>query len=260
MGAHRSSFVLPALLLLCVSSGCLCFRQSVSATVQVRDAETHQPIPGATVKASYFGPLFYVTPDQTPGTTGKDGMVRLPVVPDDNTLWDLVASAPGYTGGGLDNEAHEQIRRSVGKQLSVMIEMYARPDHVVELVVPNDYRGLVFLKQRLVDAGQLPRGQRVLPAVVSPSGVATVQLPSLLECRALDVRARFAGGGPIEGAPTKDRVGLHETGINTAEGKFYFVGTQQELDRSEDHFFYDASPPQSTLNNAKVEAWLKAHR
>ena len=95
------------ILVLALAPGCQAFYQYRPVVILARDAETQQPIAGATVHVSY--PLTNATqaPLDSGGATGKDGIVRLKAAPAGDAGIQLDANATGY----LAQEQHLAIEK-----------------------------------------------------------------------------------------------------------------------------------------------------
>ncbi len=218
----------------------------------VLDAETTQPIPGATVTVGYAGWAGMV-PGDVAGVTDTDGKVELRVVRD---------RAPGAsveTSRYMPNPEGELGGRPPS-QMVLRVFRLPRPYHVLE--VPAGYRGI--LEFRIVPLGwdrdppqEYPNwkpGQREFVTRLEPEQVATMQcLPefggqtydfeSILLARSADetpIPLWFPGGfrKPLEGRQDvvpqvlkEDTVALWHLG--SAEAIVMYMGTLRDAESAQ---------------------------
>jgi hypothetical protein len=275
--------LLALLLLLCANSGCRFLHGYRPVNIQVRDAETHQPIPGARVRVGYYLLVDPRAPKLRIGATDDEGKVTLRVAPYEGRAV-LVATAPGYFTEGmqslddgvirafdLDDEKHKEF---------VIVEMYAEPAAVVELIVPAGYRGLIEVRTQVDEAAQ-PIHPRLFRATVSAEGLAVVKGPPLLrraEC--VDFQAHFDDGTPLEppsdaaqadGQPARAKAqadrrtafanenccDLWPLGDEMEEPRFFFVGTAAEHEASYGLFHKPTPEGGWAFDREAAQAWLK---
>jgi uncharacterized membrane protein YgcG len=200
----RSGSVAFVGLLLAASTGCHTFQPSTPLTVQVHDAETHAPVPGATVRLWRFGPH---ADERDQGiTAGADGVAQAHLAPPDEGGVMVEVSAPGYLSAqtALPQDVTNALASAKpfhpykGPPLVVMTEMFAGPRPVVELVVPVGYRGMVKAEIRAQADGPWPPGQRAFTYTVPAGGVVRVDGPAVFGNTAVpEVIAKYADGTPL---------------------------------------------------------------
>jgi hypothetical protein len=224
--------------LLAAASGCQALHDYRPVSVQARDAETKQPIPGAQVHISYPLTEHAVAPADSSGTTGADGVALLRAAPYGHAGIAVQATAPGYMfeNKTLTVEAVQAIEppsffcNDSPRPVSFVVDMYAEPHPSVELVVPTGYRGLIKAEMQFRDDAACAPGQRTFTYDVQPSGSAQVIGPPLLRrVLAPDFHAKFSDGTPLTGHPENANLGfwwLRSEG-NT---QIFWVGTQLEYD------------------------------
>jgi hypothetical protein len=220
-------------LLLAGVAGCQGFYQYRPLVVLARDAETKEPIPDARVEVAYPLAAEGDAPDGISRITGKDGIARLRAAP-----WGdgarVTATADGYLGAdkplpvadvnGLQPAyPFEPIDQ---RPATVVLELFARPRPMVELIVPAGYRGLVQVEVQARAGALCPPGQRWFPAVVSAAGVAVVTGPPVLGHQT-DFCARYADGPALAVQPRDGSVGLWWLSGDGPRQTF-LVGTQRD--------------------------------
>jgi uncharacterized membrane protein YgcG len=218
--------------------GCQALHVYRPVTVQVRDAETKKPIPGAEVRLSYPLADASFAPWQAVGMSGSDGIAQLRAAPYGEAGILLDVTIPSYMTEqkSFSTEAVAAIKptgflESAGQRpVSFVVEMYAEPFPEVELVVPDGFRGTVKVAINIQDDAPHTPGQRLFSYVVPPSGTLQVTGPTLLRrVYAPDFRARYANGTPINRQPLGDEVGF--LSLKTEGGFDYFlIGTRAELE------------------------------
>ena len=240
------------ILLLALAPGCQAFHQYRPVAVQVRDAETKKPIPGAVVHISYPLTRPSYAPYDSTGPTGGDGIARLRAAPygDEGIL--IEAAAEGYLAENkhLSIEAvqaiapahfFEDVNRRAANDV---LELYAGPSPTVELVVPTGYRGIVKAEMLIQADATCPPGQRTFSYEVPPSGVIQVVGPSLLgRVGPSDFRARYVDGTPLTSHVREAEIGYW---CVKCEGNFlhFLVGTRSE---------YDALRPSQIMKDADAK-------
>ncbi len=180
----------------------------------------------------HFSPIDPFCPKRFGGVTGADGLVELRAAPYEGRAV-VSATAAGYFAVGMHAVDDELIR--AGKRDSflpreaVVVELYAEPAAVVDVVVPAGHRGLVGIAVER-DERPCPIRAREFRVYVSASGMARLSGPGLLqrpEC--VDYRLRYADGASLEASPGDGAVGAWRLDEDDEE-LFYFVGTRQEYD------------------------------
>jgi hypothetical protein len=226
------------ILLLATVPGCQVFHAYRPVTVQARDAETKQPIPGAEIRLSY--PLVRPSdgPWQSVGTTGGDGTTQLRAAPYGEAGIMLDVTKPGYMSEqkNYPTEAVKAIESSwfikpAGPPtVNFVVEMYAEPFPSVELVLPNGYRGTVKVGVKIQEDVPCPAGQRLFSYQVPPSGILQITGPPLLRrVFSPDFSARYVDGTVLNRQPQGDEVGF--LCLKTEGGfDYYVVGTRAEFE------------------------------
>jgi len=220
--------VLP-LTILCLV-GCTMY-QPREVTVLVRDAETHQPIPGATVNLS--NP--HTGTDPVKATTVATGVAPLPFTPATGEAILIEAAADGYVADSVvAGEAAVAavppapfFGRSQPRTPDFTVDLYSAPRFGVELVVPPSYRGLLHVNLIFRDDVPIPTGQRVFQFSASPTGEVTGTGPAILKKVPLsEYTVRTTAGGP------NDLDGMALRWLRHVDGKEVFVlGTKEDYDR-----------------------------
>jgi hypothetical protein len=174
--------------------------------------------------------LDFFAPFADYGHSGKDGVAHLLVAPYKEIL-SMSTTADGYA------DQHQWVPTDKIRQVSFwtanpqptfVIELFAEPSLTVELIVPNEFRGLITLERQTTDSSPWVRGQRRLSAKVPATGVVTLDGPLQLLDGFLNVEARFADGTALKNYPSDDEVGLLY--LTTSEVcRYYLVGTLHDL-------------------------------
>jgi hypothetical protein len=219
VGNHRlvRSFIC---LLIGGFSGCQALHPATPVDVQVRDAETKAPIDGAQVRLSYAA-LHSAT---SSGTTGPDGMVRIPPPPLEDAPLQFEAAAKGY----LPRQSGQTVERS---PMGVVLEMYAEPRPVLELVLPTGYRGVVKVSIRVQNDLKHEPHLRVFSYPVTGSGVTTILLPPVFTRGVTpDIRTRYADGTPLLRDAKDYEIGCRWLKADPDKEYLFVIGTQWEAD------------------------------
>ncbi|HEY1861862.1 MAG TPA: hypothetical protein VGG61_15990 [Gemmataceae bacterium] len=224
--------------LLAAVPGCQALHDYRPVSVQARDAETKQPIPGAQVRISYPLTEHAVAPADSTGITGVDGVAQLRAAPYGHAGISVETTAPGYmfenktvtVQAVQEIEAPSFFGKDAPRPVNFVVEMYAEPHPTVELVVPAGFRGLIKAAMQFRDDAPCAPGQRTFTYDVQPSGSVQIIGPPLLRrVLAPDFRAKSPDGTPLPGHPENANLGfwwLRSEG-NT---QFFWVGTQLEYD------------------------------
>ncbi len=161
----------------------------------------------------------------TSGVTGPDGQAHIPQPPADDTpvLYELAAR--GYLGSQTDQPAE---RTASG----VVLEMFAEPRPVLELVVPNGYHGLIRASVSFRKDAPFALHQRLFSVVVPESGTVEAVLPRIFPRGSTpDIRTRYADGTPLSRTAKDYEVGCRWL-MSDADSMYLFViGTQWEADQ-----------------------------
>ena len=194
--------------------GCQSYRP---VAVEVRDAETKRPIPGAEVRISYPVKNTTFPPMESAGLTAGDGIARLQATPYGDAGTAFEVSAKGYMAEHRYLTAKEVeafapagwfedvTRRSPG----MVLEMYAEPRPTVELIAPIGFRGMIKIKVQTQEGAPLKPGQRLFTYEIPPSGeVLATGHPMLRRVTPLDYKARYPDGTPLERTDNILTVGL----------------------------------------------------
>jgi hypothetical protein len=186
--------------------GCQVLHAYRPVVVEVRDAETGKPIPGAEVRLTYPLTRPSAAPCISSGTTADDGIAHLRAAPEGEGGLRVEAHAGRYMPEVLSVpvEAIEEIEPAplIGadhpRSVNFVLPMWARPSPTVELVVPDGFRGLIRAEVQVHDEAPCPPGQRHFSYQVDSSGYALVSGPGLLRrVYTPDFHARFADGTPL---------------------------------------------------------------
>lgn len=182
-------------------TGCHTLQPSTPLAVHVHDAETHVPVPGATVRLWRFGPH---ADERDQGiTTGADGVAQAHLAPPDEGGVMVEVSAPGYlpAQAALPHDvaaalaSAKPLQPYKGPPLNVTMEMFAGPRPVVELIVPVGFRGMVKAEIRVQTEGPWPPGQRTFTYKVPRDGVVRVDGPAVFgQSAGPDIIAKYADG------------------------------------------------------------------
>ena len=227
------------LFLLCLATGCQTFHRDQSLAVQVRNAETKQPITTAEVYLCQRLKPDEVAPCRSAAFTQADGIARLRAEPGGEHGFQVQAVAQGYLPETLDvpadvlkkNPTLPPSKMAEPRPADVTVEVYAAPNFSVELVLPPGYRGLVKAEVQIQDNLPLPKGQRCFRFPVSASGDVRVQGPSLLRrVPAAEFRARY-GDGPLLGtAMDAEKVGFRWL-KGAGNQQVFIVGNQLDYEK-----------------------------
>jgi hypothetical protein len=207
-------------------------------TIQARDAETKQPIPGAEIHLTYPLAQSSTAPWQSVGATGNDGLAHLRAAPYGQAGVLLDVSAPGYLNEqkNYPTAAVEAIKPAgffeSGERQSAdfVVDLYTGPSPEVELVLPDGFRGMVKVGVKIDDSATCPPGQRKFSYTVPPSGTLEFTGPPMLRrVFSPDFNARYANGTPLSRKPQDDEIGF--LCLRSEGGYDYFVvGTRAEYE------------------------------
>jgi uncharacterized membrane protein YgcG len=217
-------------------TGCHTFEPSTPLTVQVRDAETQAPIPGATVRLWRFG-SHSEERDQSI-TTSADGTARPHLAPPDEGGVMVEVTASGYIAAQttLPRDVTDALASAKtfqpykGPPLAVTLDMFVGPRPVAELVLPVGFHGLVKAEIHPQADGPWPAGQRAFTYTVPANGVVRLDGPPVFgQSTGPEIVAKFADGTPIPKDATNAEVALRW--IRRDGTTVYFaVGTSADAD------------------------------
>ena len=208
------------LLFLVAFSGCQSLHPVAPVDVQVRDAETKAPIDGAQVRL-WFSTAHSVS---TSGTTGPDGTARIPSPPVEDAPLQFEAMARGY----LPRQSGQAIERT---PTGVVLEMYAEPRPMLELVVPTGFRGVVKATVRVQNDLKYEPHLRLFSCPGPSTGVVVVALPPVfLRGVTPDIRTRYADGTPLLREAKDFEIGCRWLKADPETEYVFAIGTQWEAD------------------------------
>ncbi len=224
--------------LLSLTPGCQAFHSYRPVGVLVQDAETKRPIPAAEVYLTYPLMKDSTAPCNSSGISREDGIARLRAAPYGKYGIQVKALAQGYqleeTTLGVSTveklETAHLFEETDKRPRDIVVEMYADPRFMVELIVPAGYRGLVKAELQVQDDAPCTPGQRSFRYEVSPTGIVVAKGPSVLgRITVLDYRASYLNGTQL--GEDMDAVKVGFRWLKT-EGKeqFFVVGTQGDYD------------------------------
>ncbi|MCL2648912.1 MAG: hypothetical protein FWD61_18260 [Phycisphaerales bacterium] len=192
------SVLLPLALLVLLTpglGGCIAFYSYKPIHFAVYDAETGQPIAGASVHVRYMANLFSIhnPPRRGGATTDRSGRAKL----DMPTPWGEEASTQmcikdclgfGLLGTRVEVSAHGYIEDSPKEtgqkstpQNPVNVYLYKEPLPEITFVVPDGYRGPLMIDLRPAKTRvQDEPGKRTFTFQVSPSGYIRIDAAPLL--------------------------------------------------------------------------------
>jgi hypothetical protein len=225
------------------TSGCLSFHDYRSVGVLVRDAETKKPISGAEVSLSYPLASSPFAPFGSSGNTGKDGIIHLRAVPNEDTGLRLETTAKGYQPEDqrLSVEAVRKMAPAPwyefgsARPADLVVELYAEPSFYVELVVPVGFRGLIKTSTDIDETVTCPIGERGFRYAVPTSGEVVIKGPArVLQIYAPAYRCKVADGTVLDSQMDSVKVGFRWLSASGAS-QFFVVGTELEYQ----HFLQD---------------------
>ena len=217
------------LCLLSVLPGCMSWSGYRPIAIQVRDAETKQPIGGAEVRIWYPTEPPAKAGTNSRGLTQPDGIARMQVSSDPAACPLAELSAPGFLWEEKSLPGKDAKKNP--HAVDVTFEMYAEPRPTGELVVPTGYRGVIEVKVQVHEDAPAVPSQRAFRAVVSPTGAAEVTGPPILHyVNGQGFQAKYADGTPIK----RDVTEFDEVGFWWLKGEesdqLFLVGTKDEYE------------------------------
>jgi hypothetical protein len=132
-------------LLLAAAPGCQALHGSRPVAIEARDAETKKPVPGVEVRISYPLETSVLTPPESKGSGGIDGVARLEAAPFGRAGIMMEVKARGYASEvkylsiqevqALE-PAHwfEDVQR---RPASFVVELFAEPGPAIDLIAAN---------------------------------------------------------------------------------------------------------------------------
>jgi hypothetical protein len=229
-------------LLLALAPGCQVFRSGQTVSVLAVDAETKKPISGADVRISYPLTPAYRAPAESSGKTGEDGSAIVQAAATEEGLA-LEATAPGYLyeqkslAGDVvpAPKSFFPFRAPEPHIAPLVMELYAQPGPIIDLVLPLGYRGVVRVAVEPRDNVPCPPGLRRFRFEVPPSGEVQVIGPALLR-RTPVIAASYANGVSLNPQAKDGEIGFLWVKSDGA-CEVYVVGTSIERDslRRSDH-------------------------
>jgi hypothetical protein len=168
--------------------GCCSLYVNRPVTFYVRDAETKQPIEGAAIVVKHLRFMEISIPvtgwGPTEGVTDRDGKLTLVIDPYKDRLM-MEATAKGYLpekqywGDWIAKRVAP--RKPFEWKNDFVLDLYRAPLGDVDLIFPNDYRGVVLLRFSPTDHPPALPGQRRFRYDVPASGVVEIKQSRLLE-------------------------------------------------------------------------------
>lgn len=224
-----------------VSSGCRTLPKTPTRPVpiQIIDAESKAPVAGAEVKLWCPNPHGPKLGKDANGVSGPDGIAHVHANASEDVGIVVEVSAPGYIAEEADFHSSTKLAGKANATSATgetppptVIELFAGPRPVVELVLPDGFRGLVKAEVR-IDNGSGKPGQRTFSFPVSPAGAVEIVGPAVLnQGPGPDYRARFASGTQLPLAPKGMDIGFRWLRCE-GNNQFFVVGT--EIDWEEAH-------------------------
>lgn len=219
-------------------SGCQSLYRYRPVSVLVQDAETKQPIPGATVKLTYPYTLPSRAPCDSSDTTGADGIAHLRAAAYGDVGIMLDGSAPGYQPEELSAPVESVAKiepvpwfgNDAPRPVTFVLKLYADPKFAAELAVPAGYIGLVKAEVELRDDVPFAAGQRRFCFPVGADGTTHVVGPRVLErASPSDWQGRYPDGTLLSTQAPPDKVGLRPY-KRVDDTEYFVVGTQWDYD------------------------------
>jgi hypothetical protein len=150
--------------------------------------------------------------------------VRIPSPPGEDSPLQFEAMAQGY----LPKQAGQAVERT---PTGVVLEMYAEPRPVLELVVPTGYRGIVKVTIRVEHDLKFEPRQRLFSFAVPASGVVAVVLPPIFTPGVTpSIRTRYADGTALPRDAKDSELGCRWLKADPESEYVFVIGTQWEAD------------------------------
>ncbi|QJW96283.1 hypothetical protein [Frigoriglobus tundricola] len=229
---------LVCLVLAALSGGCQTLHPSTPLTVLVRDAETHAPLPEATVRLWRFGS--HSEEHDQKFTTGPDGTATPHVAPPDEGGVMVEVNAAGYlpSHSPLPQDVTDALASAKrfhpykGPPLSVTVEAFAGPRPKAELIIPSSYRGIVKAEIRGRADGPWQAGQRAFTYTLPPgsNGVIRLDGPMVFDLPSgPEIVAKFSNGSPIPSDAKNTEVAFRWIRRN-GNDVYFVVGTSVDAE------------------------------
>ncbi len=217
-------------LLVPLAVGCHSTPKHPPVPVVVLDAETKQPVPGASVRLWSPNPRAGELGTGADQATGADGVAHLRNGGAEDLGLVVAVSAPGYLPEETDFRPLSD---------GTVVEVFRGPRPVVELVVPNGFRGVVKAEVHIADG---PPGERSFSVPVSAAGVAQVVGPPVLtQGPGPEFRGRYADGTALPSNVEGLQVGLRWLRCE-GNDQFFVVGTEAEWNAARRSMAQDYPP------------------
>lgn len=280
MARFRSVIFLLLTVAVCATqSGCVAIYWKRPIDVLVLDAETCEPIEGASVDVFYMPRGIDFTwglainkPDGARVLTDSQGRATIPVANFAYICWN--AEAPGYrkNGGGsvgscrVPENLHPPLEKVRGH--SAEIRLYREPPPRLTIVVPDGYRGLLLVEMRPTKQPRLVEsspGPRDFVVHTNARGYVCIDETPLLEgcaeiCNPLHVRQACGDVVPDYSDPNfgPEDITLHSVDSITVDGHkkhLYVIGTQADVDKLHPvvNTCIDGNPRHTTSNHEGID-------
>jgi hypothetical protein len=239
------------ILLIALSSGCrsLDLYRDRPLPIEVRDAESGQPIAGAQVEFSHpilqawqtSGPVVGVTRSDGIARISSDGIARLlnpPIGYVEDTLY-IEVKVKDYQPYAtlLSKESIEQIKAfgvfesANQRPAEVVMWLYADPQFKVELVVPRGYRGPVRATIQIQDELVCPLGQRVFSYRVESGSVRVIGPTALRRVRPAMFVGKYEDGNIINSDGADKSTVVLRWLKQEDDYELFYVGDASEIDK-----------------------------
>lgn len=216
---HPGRWLFGLFVIISVTPGCrVAHPQPVSVLVQ--DAETKAPVANAGVQLWCPDPRGPNLGKDAIGNTGGDGVARVRSAAGPDLALVLAVEAAGYLPEEIDFRPN-----AAEPGGPVVIEVFRGPRPVVELVVPNGYRGLVKAEVRVQE--DAAPGRAFTFAAAPPETVKVVGPAVFKQGAGPEFRAKYADGAPLPMNPEGVQIGFMWL---TTEGdtRVFVVGTKTD--------------------------------
>lgn len=216
--------------------GCQSMHPTVPVAVTIRDAETKAPVPGAEVTFLYPADDSGTHSRDATGVTNAGGIAQVRATTDADGLPQVKINAANYIADQrmLPGDALRAIRSSsswpfTGRTdpVEVSLDVYRGPMPVIDLIVPNGYRGLIKVDVRIREDVAYEQGQRVFRYNVPPDGLVQADGPPILRSCKPVYFARHLDDTRVPTEVRDDEVGFRWL---RAEGRteVFVIGTKGE--------------------------------
>ncbi len=252
--------ILLASLALC--AGCQLIHGYETVTVTVRDVDTNQPVAGASVGIAYLYMLDPFAPDGSAGNTDANGKVRLELATRTSHATIIQSEAPGYLRQEIHLGQHKggpDIGEDEKPVREYLVYLFSGKP-TVDLIFPNDFRGLVRLDFVPLAEKDWVAGQRRFPVQVPASGLAELKGPApLLEHQiATNIEGHFVDGTRLNSAVKDDdpAIGLRWL-VCTNDAQFFVVGTSEDYEIAKNIVYRRIDTFAWTTDYDSIAAWTK---